>query len=171
MLQTMRSSAKFVFWILLLAFAGVFLFTQASGLIGRSAVTPTTAVASVNGTEILYTDWQRRSSQLVQQEQQQSGRSLTQDEIKRIDNQAFDDMVAEILLQQEYRKRGIVVSNEELRDYARFAPRPICRPRAASIRPSISDCSRARRPGNRDCWWSSSGTTAARSRRRSCSSR
>ena len=39
MLQTMRSSAKFVFWILLLAFGGVFLFTQASGLIGRSAVT------------------------------------------------------------------------------------------------------------------------------------
>ena len=122
MLQTMRSSAKFVFWILLLAFGGVFLFTQASGLIGRSAVTPTTAVATVNGTDILYTDWQRRASQLVQQEQQQSGRSLTQDEIKRIDNQAFDDMVAEILLQQEYRKRGIVVSTDELRDYARFAP-------------------------------------------------
>jgi peptidyl-prolyl cis-trans isomerase D len=121
-LQTMRSSAKFVFWILLLAFGGVFLFTQASGLIGRSAVTPTTAVASVNGTDILYTDWQRRSSQLVQQEQQRSGRSLTQDEIKRIDNQAFDDMVSEILLQQEYRKRGIVVTTDELRDYARFAP-------------------------------------------------
>jgi peptidyl-prolyl cis-trans isomerase D len=123
-LQTMRSSAKFVFWILLLAFGGVFLFTQASGLIGRSAVTPTTAVASVNGTDILYTDWQRRSAQLVQQEQQQSGRSLTQDEIKRIDNQAFDDMTAEILLQQEYQKRGIVVSTDELRDYARFAPPP-----------------------------------------------
>jgi peptidyl-prolyl cis-trans isomerase D len=118
----MRSSAKFVFWILLLAFGGVFLFTQASGLIGRSAVTTTTAVASVNGTDILYTDWQRRSSQLVQQEQQRSGRSLTQDEIKRIDNQAFDDMVADVLLQQEYRKRGIVVSTDELRDYARFAP-------------------------------------------------
>ncbi|MFL5608087.1 MAG: peptidyl-prolyl cis-trans isomerase [Gemmatimonadaceae bacterium] len=122
MLQTMRSSAKFVFWILLLAFGGVFLFTQASGLIGRSAVTSTTAVATVNGTDILYTDWQRRASQLVQQQQQQSGRSLTQDEIKRIDNQAFDDMVADILLQQEYRKRGIVVSTDELRDYARFAP-------------------------------------------------
>jgi peptidyl-prolyl cis-trans isomerase D len=121
-LQTMRSSAKFVFWILLLAFGGVFLFTEASGLINRGSVTPTTAVASVNGTDILYTDWQRRSSQLVQQQQQQSGRSLTQDEIKRIDNQAFDDMVADILLQQEYRKRGIVVSTDELRDYARFAP-------------------------------------------------
>jgi peptidyl-prolyl cis-trans isomerase D len=119
----MRSSAKFVFWILAIAFVGGFLLVETSGLLGRTAVTPTTAVASVNGTDILYTDWQRRSQQLVQQEQQaQSGRSLTRDEINRIDNQAFDDMVADILLQQEYRKRGITVSDEELRDYARFAP-------------------------------------------------
>lgn len=123
MLQTMRSSAKFVFWILAIAFIGGFLLVETSGLLGRTAVTPTTAVASVNGTDILYTDWQRRSQQLVQQEQQaQAGRSLTQDEITRIDNQAFDDMVAEILLEQEYRRRGITVSDDELRDYARFAP-------------------------------------------------
>jgi peptidyl-prolyl cis-trans isomerase D len=47
---------------------------------------------------------------------------LTQDEITRADNQAFDNMVSEILLEQEYRKRGIVVTDAELRDYARFAP-------------------------------------------------
>lgn len=123
MLQTMRSSAKFVFWILAIAFIGGFLLVETSGLLGRTAVTPTTAVASVNGTDILYTDWQRRSQQLVQQEQQaRAGRSLTQDEITRIDNQAFDDMVSEILLEQEYRRRGITVSDDELRDYARFAP-------------------------------------------------
>jgi peptidyl-prolyl cis-trans isomerase D len=121
----MRSSAKVVMWILLASFVGGFLLVETSGLLGRGAVTPTTAVASVNGTDILYTDWQRRSQQLVQQQQQaQSGRSLTQDEITRIDNQAFDDMVAEILLEQEYRRRGITVSDEELRDYARFAPPP-----------------------------------------------
>jgi peptidyl-prolyl cis-trans isomerase D len=121
-LQVMRSSAKFVFWILAFAFIGGFLLVESSGLLGRGAVTPTTAVATVNGTDILYTDWQRRSSQLLQQEQQQSGRSLTQDESQRIENQAFDEMVSDILLQQEYRKRGITVSDAELRDYARFAP-------------------------------------------------
>jgi peptidyl-prolyl cis-trans isomerase D len=121
-LQVMRSSAKFVFWILAFAFIGGFLLVESSGLLGRGAVTPTTAVATVNGADILYTDWQRRSSQLLQQEQQQSGRSLTQDESQRIENQAFDEMVSDILLQQEYRKRGITVSDAELRDYARFAP-------------------------------------------------
>jgi len=121
-LQAMRSSAKFVFWILAIAFIGGFLLFQSSGLIGRAAVTPTTAVASVNGTDILYTDWQRRSSQLMQAAQQQAGQSLSQDEVQRIENQAFDEMVQDILLQQEYRRRGITVSDAELRDYARFAP-------------------------------------------------
>ena len=118
----MRSSAKFVFWILAVAFIGGFLLVESSGLLNLSGVTPTTAVATVNGTDILYTDWLRRSQQLQQQEQQQSGRSLTQDEATRIDNQAFEEMVTEILLQQEYRRRGITISDDELRDYARFAP-------------------------------------------------
>jgi parvulin-like peptidyl-prolyl isomerase len=118
----MRSSAKFVFWILAVAFIGGFLLAESSGLLNRGAVTPTTAVATVNGTDILYTDWLRRSQQLTQQEQQQSGRSLTQDEITRIENQAFNEMVTEILLAQEYRRRGITISDAELRDYARFAP-------------------------------------------------
>ena len=122
MLQVMRSSAKFVFWILAVAFIGGFLLAESSGLLNRGAVTPTTAVATVNGTDILYTDWLRRSQQLTQQQQQQSGQALTQDAITRLENQAFDDMVQEILLQQEYRRRGITVSDAELRDYARFAP-------------------------------------------------
>ena len=124
MLQSMRSSAKFVFWILAVAFIGGFLLVETSGLLGSSPVTPTTAVATVNGTDILYTEWQRRAQQEVQQAQQQAGRSLTQDEVRRIENQAFDAMVSEVLLQQEYKKRGILVSDEELRDYARFAPPP-----------------------------------------------
>ena len=122
MLQTMRSSAKIVMWILLVSFVGGFLLVESSGLLGRTPVTPTTAVATVNGTDILYTDWQRRSQDLIQQQQQQAGRALTQDEIGRLEGQAFDNMVSEILLEQEYRKRGIVVSDDELRDYARFAP-------------------------------------------------
>jgi len=121
-LQAMRSSAKFVFWILAFAFVGVFLFTESSGLLGRGAVTPTTPVATVNGTDILYTDWQRRSSQMIQEAQQQSGQTLSQDEIQRIENQSFDEMVSDVLLRQEYERRGITVSDAELRDYARFAP-------------------------------------------------
>ena len=122
MLQVMRSSAKYVFWILAVAFIGGFLLVESSGLLGRSAVGPTSAVATVNGTDILYTDWQRRSSQLMQQEQQQAGHTLTQDEQRKIENQAFDELVSDVLLQQEYRRRGIGVTDAELREYAQYAP-------------------------------------------------
>jgi parvulin-like peptidyl-prolyl isomerase len=118
----MRSSAKFVFWILAVAFIGGFLLAESSGLLGLSAVGPNTAVATVNGQDILYNDWQRRAEQLIQGAQQQSGQTLSQDEILRLQNEAFDEMVSDILLRQEYQKRGITVSNAELRDYARFAP-------------------------------------------------
>src|SRR6185436_4556518 len=56
--------------------------------------------------------------------QQRSGRSLTQDEVRQVENDTFDEMVMEVLLEQEYRRRGIRVSNEEMREFARYAPPP-----------------------------------------------
>ncbi|MEO7998241.1 MAG: SurA N-terminal domain-containing protein, partial [Gemmatimonadaceae bacterium] len=66
----MRSSAKFIWWFLVLAFVGSFLLYETSGLSGGSPVTTYTAVASVNGEDILLTTWQRTVSELEQQESQ-----------------------------------------------------------------------------------------------------
>src|SRR5207237_1310258 len=92
-------------------------------LLGRTPVTPTTAVVKVNGRDILYTEWQRRVQQATQN-QQRNGRSLTQDEMRQIENETLDEMIMQVLLEQEYRKRGIGVSDEELREFARYAPPP-----------------------------------------------
>lgn len=122
MLQQMRSAAKYIWLFIVIAFVGGFLLMDTSGLIGSAAITPTTAVAEVNGREILYTDWQQRVQQAVQS--QQAGRSLTQDEIRQIENQTLDEMIMDVLLQQEYRRRGITVSDQELQEFARYAPPP-----------------------------------------------
>jgi len=122
-LQQMRSSAKYIWLFIALAFVGVFLFAQTSGLLGRSAITPTTAVAVVNGHEIRYNDYVQRYTN-EEQNQQQGGRSLSQDDNRRIQNSTFDQMVMEILLQQEYERRGIVVTPDEIAQYAKFAPPP-----------------------------------------------
>jgi len=119
----MRSSAKYIWLFIALAFVGVFLFAQTSGLLGRSAITPTTAVAVVNGHEIRYNDYVQRYTN-EEQNQQQGGRSLSQDDNRRIQNSTFDQMVMEILLQQEYERRGIVVTPDEIAQYAKFAPPP-----------------------------------------------
>src|SRR3954471_13507213 len=119
----MRSLAKWVWLFVAVAFVGGFLLVETSGLLGRTAITPTTAVAVVNGREILYLDYQARVQQQVQQQQQQNpGRSLTQDDNRRIENDVFDQMVMEVLLAQEYQRRRIVVTDDEIRMYAREVP-------------------------------------------------
>jgi peptidyl-prolyl cis-trans isomerase D len=124
-LQTFRSYGKIVFWVLAVSFIGGFLFYETSGLFGRdTAPTVSTPVAKVNGTEIQYGALQRAIEQRVQEQEQQAGRSLTLDERKRVENEVFDELVAEILLQQEYDKRGITVTTDEIVQYARFAPPP-----------------------------------------------
>ncbi|MFN2566755.1 MAG: peptidylprolyl isomerase [Gemmatimonadaceae bacterium] len=122
MLQQMRSAAKYIWIFLIVAFVGGFLLVETSGLLGRTPLTATTPVATVHGRDILYTDWYQRVQRQLESEQQRSGRSLTQDEVRQIEDGVLDQMVMEVLLQQEYRRRGITVTEEELREYAQFAP-------------------------------------------------
>lgn len=124
MLQQMRGLAKYVWVLVALFFVGGFLLYETSGLIGRTPVSATTAVAVVDGTEIPYQAFMARVQQEIQSQQQQAGRSLSQDDTRRIENTVFDQMVNDVLLQQQYRKRGIVVTDDEVREFARYAPPP-----------------------------------------------
>src|SRR4026209_1818601 len=99
----MRSLAKYIWVLVALVFVGGFLLYETSGLMGRTPITPTTAVAVVNGREIRYNAWVTRVQNEIQaQQQQQQGRSLTQDDTRRIEQSVFDQMVSEVLLAQEY---------------------------------------------------------------------
>src|SRR4051812_28490341 len=123
----MRSLAKYVWLLVAIAFVGGFLLAETSGLLGRTPITSTTAVAVVNGREILYQDFQRAVADRRQQEQQQlqqrgSTQTLTQDDDRRIENDVFDQMVMDVLLTQEYQRRHIVVTDDEIKVYAREMP-------------------------------------------------
>jgi peptidyl-prolyl cis-trans isomerase D len=120
----MRSAAKYVWIFIVVTFVGVFLFTETSGLLGRSRITTGTAVAKVNGDEIPYTTWVQAAQQRIQQEQEGRGRSLTLDEEEQIRNDVFNQLVQSVLLDQEYNRRGIRVTNEEIVQAAQFSPPP-----------------------------------------------
>ena len=124
MLQQMRGAAKYIWLFIVVAFVGGFLLVETSGLLGRTPVTPTTAVAVVNRHEILYNDYVQQYQTDLQNEQQREGRTLTEDEVRRVQNATFDRLVMDVLLQQEYERRGIVVTNDEIKEYAQFAPPP-----------------------------------------------
>lgn len=124
MLQSMRSAAKYIWIVLIIAFVGGFLLVDSSGLLGRAPVTTNTVVASVNGEDILYLTWENAVQNLEQQESQRLGRAVTLDERRRLEDQAFDELVNAILLRQEYERRGISVTDAEILDAARRTPPP-----------------------------------------------
>jgi peptidyl-prolyl cis-trans isomerase D len=123
-LQSMRSAAKYIWIILVIAFVGGFLLVETSGLLGRAPVTTGTAVATVNGEDVLYQTWATASQQRIQMAEQQGGRSLTLDDRRRIENETFDELVQAVLLQQEYERRGIRVTEEEIVQAAQTSPPP-----------------------------------------------
>ena len=122
MLAQMRSAAKWIWIFIVVSFVGGFLFVQSSGLLGRDRVTTSSIVASVNGTDIPYLTWVNVSNAIAQQREQQMGRGLNGDERRTVEDQAFEQLVTDALLQQEYRKRGIRVSDEEVIQQARSNP-------------------------------------------------
>ena len=120
----MRGIAKYIWIFLFIAFVGGFLLADMSGLIGQAPVTTSTVVAKVNGDEIPYLALENLTRNLATQQEQQLGRSINLDERLQIEQQAFDQLVTDMLLQQEYERRGIVVTDEEIVQAAQFAPPP-----------------------------------------------
>jgi peptidyl-prolyl cis-trans isomerase D len=124
-LQTFRSFGKYIFWGLAVTFIGGFVFYESSGLFGReSGPTIGTTVVEVDGQEVPYGAYQRALEAAVQTEEQQRGRSLTLDERADVEKKTYDEIVTEILLEHEYEKRGISVTQEEIVEYAKFSPPP-----------------------------------------------
>ncbi len=124
MLQSMRSVAKYIWIILIAAFVGSFLLYETSGLAGLNPVTTSTAVATVNGEDILLTTWQNAVNNLEQSEAQRLGSAITLDQRRALEDNAFEQLVNEVLLQQEFKRRGITVTDDEILQAARVAPPP-----------------------------------------------
>jgi peptidyl-prolyl cis-trans isomerase D len=120
----MRSSAKYIWIFVTVAFIGGFLLYESSGLFGSAPVTPTTAVATVNGEDILVTTWQALSAQLEQQQTANSGESVSLDQRQAIQDEAYNQLVNEALLRQEIKRRGITVTVDELTNAAKYSPPP-----------------------------------------------
>ncbi len=127
MLQAMRSSGtRYLIWIagIAIPFVFIFLFYETSGLSTRGPATATSAVAKVNGRDISLLDWQRVITQRDQEATQRLGRQLTLDEREQLEQQVFDELVNNILLDQELARRHIGVTDGEIIEAARTSPPP-----------------------------------------------
>jgi peptidyl-prolyl cis-trans isomerase D len=121
-LQSMRSAARYIWIVIAALFLIGFVFYQQSGLSDQK-VTAGTTVAKVNGTSIPYIEFEQVAQNRIRQEQEGAGgRTLTLDQERRIEDDTFNEMVTNILLAQEYKKRGIGVSDAEIQQAALASP-------------------------------------------------
>ncbi len=77
---------------------------------------PEMNVGSVDGEDISIQDFNMRYEQNANAQQQQQGERLTQDEMFRVRENTWNQMVEEIILGKEYESLGLTVTPEELFD-------------------------------------------------------
>lgn len=125
MMQQLRESTKVIMVIVAIAFVGLMVFEWGMDLSGRSSQQgASTALGSVDGSDISVDEYQRQYQILYEQAQAQSPSGLSREQLEQIEQQAWEDIVNLTLLRHEASKRGIRVTDSELIEYIKYNPPP-----------------------------------------------
>lgn len=81
-------------------------------------------LGSVNGTSIPLQAFQQRVQALEQQFRSQGGGAITTEQSREIQDRAWDEMVSQVLIDQELDRRGIRVTDDEIKFAAMNRPVP-----------------------------------------------
>jgi peptidyl-prolyl cis-trans isomerase D len=125
MMRNLREKTKWVMLIVAVAFVGLMVFEWGMDISGTSIAGQTGELGRVNGEPVTYEAYSAAYQQLYEQARTSvGGAQLTRDQIREIEDRAFNEVVNEILLTQEMRRRGIRVSDREVVQAAQWMPHP-----------------------------------------------
>ena len=122
-MRQMRENTKWIMLAAALAFVGLMVFQWGMDITGRTTGT-TGEIGRVNGEPVRYDMYQAVLQNLYSQYQAQQQEPISAAQNKQIEDEAWNQIVDQILIQQELERRGISVSDEEIRQAARFQPPP-----------------------------------------------
>jgi len=125
MLTTLRERTKYIMLILAVAFVGWLVFDVGMGVSGQGQYQAGQIAGKVDGTSISYQEF-LEASQLAsnQWRQENPGANQSREEQLRIEDAAFERLVQERLLQAEWQRRGISVSDRDLVSAVQNSPPP-----------------------------------------------
>lgn len=126
MMRQMRENTKWIMLLTALAFVALMVFQWGMDLTGRSSAQATGGrIGDVNGDPISYQAYLTVYRNLYQQQQQAAhGDPISSAMNKQIEDAAWNQIVMQHLVAQELQHRGIRVTNDEIRQAARYAPPP-----------------------------------------------
>ncbi len=125
MMRDLREKTKLVMIVVALAFVGLMVFEWGMDASGTSVASQTGELGRVNGEPVPYEAYSMAYQSLYDQARANAGSAtLSREQIRQIEDQAFNEVVNDILMGQEVRRRGIRVSDAELVQAARWMPHP-----------------------------------------------
>jgi len=122
MMRQMRQNTKIIMLVTATAFVALMVFEWGMDMSGQSAGGG--ELGRVGRTSVSVLQWQETRRQLFDQIQRSQSEPITAVQSREIDDLAWDEVVNQILIQHELKRRGIRVSDDEIRQAARFSPPP-----------------------------------------------
>jgi peptidyl-prolyl cis-trans isomerase D len=121
MMRQMRQNTKIIMLVTALAFVALMVFEWGMDMSGQSSGGD---LGRVGRTNVSVLEWQEAQRQLYEQIQASQNEPITSAQSREIDDMAWDQVVNQILIRNELERRGIRVSDQEIRQAARFSPPP-----------------------------------------------
>lgn len=123
MMRQMRENTKWIMLVTALAFVALMVFEWGMDATGQSAG-GVGEIGRVNGTPVQYDEYLAVYRNLYDQAQNQQEEAITSQQVSDLEDAAFDEVVNAILVRQELERRGIRVTDDEVRQAAQFNPPP-----------------------------------------------
>jgi len=125
MMRDLREKTKIVMIVVALAFVGLMVFEWGMDISGTTVADQTGELGRVNGDPISFQAYSMAYQQLFEQARAQAeGELVSREEVREIENAAFNEVVNDVLMRQELRRRGIRVSDAEIIQAAQWMPHP-----------------------------------------------
>jgi peptidyl-prolyl cis-trans isomerase D len=117
----MRENTKWIMLVTAIAFVALMVFEWGMDITGQSGA-GYGEIGRVNGTPIMYEQYQAAYRNLYEQVSRSQSEPVTSAQNRELEDAAWNEIVNQVLIQQELGRRGIRVTDQEIRDQASFQP-------------------------------------------------
>lgn len=125
MMRTMRQNTKVIMLITALAFVGLMVFEWGMDLSGQSSAQFSGGeIGRINGDPVSYEEYIQVYRSLYDQQRQMQDGAITSAQNRQIEDAAWEQVVMDRLISQEIERRGLGVTEAEVREAALYAPPP-----------------------------------------------
>ena len=119
-MRAMRVIHKPLFVVVAVTFIGWLAYGQVTDILGGGR----DVVLKVNGQIVRATQFQAALQNAIEESRRRGGGRLSREDEQQLQDQVTDQFIQRILLEREYRRLGIQVSDDEIRQMARSSPPP-----------------------------------------------